>query len=306
MITRNDWSIPLDRSKYKVELSNNVCLDYVLLEKIKTESCNINFPDVFNYPKEDVTYSIISKYYQIDPRTFSIGMGATELIQRICHIFHGQRIKILSPTFEMVRVYSDMYKMEISEVHYYDFNKVSMDKLIDSDIIYIANPNGNNGHSFSKSQIEYIIKNNKFVILDESYIEYSSNPSLFELVNKYDNICVLRTFSKSLGCAGIRCGLCYSNEEFIRKMQQIRMNYVSCGITNYILSNYIHEINDTVDRMKQAKLWLSSRFNILNENGNFICIRQDIEKFNWCKVKKVDDYIRITLTNFDIFEKNII
>lgn len=296
---RNDWMLP--KSTDTIDLSNNVCFDRVLTQKILDEEDSTSIIRSMSYPDEHSIYKTICEYYRLDIKKVAIGLGSTELIQRILFTLKDKKLKILSPTFEMVKVYASILKMEYSEEHFTRFDSVDIEKLTNNEVLYIANPNGNNGHSFSKDQIEYLLSKNQFVIIDEAYIDYSSNQSSFYLLNKHKNFCVLRTFSKSLGFAGIRCGFCYGQTDFIQSVQDIRMNYVSCGITSHMLNKYIGEMDLIVDRMKSAKKYLSTRYNVLNKDGNFICINEGVEDFNWCKSKKMDGYTRITLTNEDIF-----
>jgi len=296
---RNDWT--KQKSIDKIDLSNNVCFDRVFMRKIMDEEDSNSIIGSLSYPDENEIYKTICEYYRLDMKKVAIGFGSTELIQRILYTLRDKKIKILSPTFEMVKIYASILNMEYSEESFVGFDSIDIEKLTNNEVLYIANPNGNNGHSFNTDQIEYLLETNGFVIIDEAYIDYSSNQSSFYLTNKHKNFCVLRTFSKSLGFAGIRCGFCYGQKDFIQSIQDIRMNYVSCGITSYMLKKYINEMDFIVDRMKSSKKYLSTKYNVLNKHGNFICINEGVEDFNWCKSKKMDGYTRITLTNEDVF-----
>ena len=302
---RLNWNI--DKSSPLINLSNNVCYDSVLFNQVKGKLSNIDYKDILSYNNEYEIYSIISRYYNFDISNLAIGYGSTELIDRIVRLLRDYRFTILSPTFEMVSVYCKMYGTTFNEISYSNFNQISIKHLTGHEVLYIANPNGNNGHSFTPAEVEYLVRNNKFVIIDEAYIEYSNYESVYQLALKYDNCCVLRTFSKSLGFAGMRCGFVFANPIIIDKLQSIRMNYVSCSISTFLLRNFIDETSAHVRRMIDAKDFLI-RLNFASIScGNYVCIqKQFLDTFSWCKYKIIDqDYFRVTLTDKSIFESNI-
>lgn len=302
---RPDWYI--NKSSSLIDLSNNVCYDSVLFDQVKDKLSDVDHKDILNYNNERELYEIISSYYNFDINNLAIGYGSTELIDRIVRLLRTSKFTILSPTFEMVNVYCKMYGITFNEIFYSDFNQINIDNLTGHEVLYIANPNGNNGHSFTPDEVEYLVCNNNFVIIDEAYIEYSNYGSVHQLALKYSNCCIIRTFSKSLGFAGMRCGFVFANTGFIYMLQDIRMNYVSCSISTFLLRNFINETTNHVRRMKNTKDFLI-KLNLTSEScGNYTCIPIKYkDAFSWCKYKIVDrDYFRVTLTDKSIFENNI-
>lgn len=302
---RPDWNI--DKSSSLIDLSNNVCYDSVLFNQVKGKLNNLDHNDLLNYNNEYELYSLISSYYNFDISNLAIGYGSTELIDRIVRLLHTSKFTILSPTFEMVSVYCKMYGATFNEIRYSNFNQIDITTLTGHDVLYIANPNGNNGHSFAPDEVEYLVCNNKFVIIDEAYIEYSNYKSVHQLVLKYSNCCIIRTFSKSLGFAGMRCGFVFANPLFIGKLQAMRMNYVSCSISTFLLRNFIDETAAHVQRMMKAKDFLVRLNFAANSCGNYVCIPiQYRDVFSWCNYKLIDDdHFRVTLTDKNILESNI-
>ena len=302
---RPDWHI--NKSSSLIDLSNNVCYDSVLFDQVKVKLGDVDHKDILNYNNERELYEIISCYYNFDTNNLAIGYGSTELIDRIVRLLRTRKFTILSPTFEMVSVYCKIHGTAFNEIFYRDFNQINIDCLTGNDVLYIANPNGNNGHSFTPEEVEYLVCNNNFVIVDEAYIEYSNYESVHQLALKYSNCCIIRTFSKSLGFAGMRCGFVFANTGFIYMLQDVRMNYVSCSISTFLLRNFINETSNHVSRMKDTKDFLL-RLNLTSEScGNYACIPIKYkDAFSWCKYKIVDrDYFRVTLTDKSIFENSI-
>lgn len=303
---RPDWNIDKSSSSL-IDLSNNVCYDSVLFNQVKVKLNSIDHNELLNYNNEYELYRLISSYYNFDISNLAIGYGSTELIDRIIRVLRTSKFTILSPTFEMVSVYCKMYGVTFNEICYNNFNQIDIITLTGHDVLYIANPNGNNGHSFTLEEVEYLVCNNKFVIIDEAYIEYSNHKSVYQFTLKYNNCCILRTFSKSLGFAGMRCGFVFANPLFISKLQDIRMNYVSCSISTFLLRNFIDETSFHVARMNVAKDFLIEEKFASRSCGNYVCIPVKLkDNFSWCNYKLLDhDYFRVTLADISIFKSNI-
>lgn len=300
-IIRPDWTHTKIFSN-KLNLKNNVSVDHVLMGKMYDKISTKIVDKLFEYPDESITYKILSDFYKINQKNICIGYGSTDLLNRILSKFSGKSLLSIEPTFEMIQVYCKIHNISYKKFSYQNFDEIDANIIVDNDVVYIANPNGNNGHKFSEKDIVFMLNNNRLVIVDEAYVDFSDGESSINLINNFENLIVTRTFSKSLGVAGIRCGFCVSNEKFIKELQFERENYVSTSITNLILSNFIHEIPESVERLKDSKKFLSDRYEVMNKHGNFVCIKNGIEDFDFCEYKKVEDYFRITLTNRSVFE----
>lgn len=305
LLSRPDW-FSGDNNDMRLPLHNNVCIDSSLQQKTQDLLQLFDARELYSYAEQYNIYKIISDYHEVPIKNISIGLGATEIINRLIYLAKDERVVIVSPTFEMVEVYCKMYSVDYINKNYIDFNIFNIDQIPSGCVVYIANPNGNNGHTFNRGEIINLIKKSKQVLLDESYIDYSIKPSFLESIDKYSNLVIINTLSKSLGLAGIRCGYCFSTTETIKLIQNIRMNYVATGMTEYLVKNLIYEIQGTVDRMIDAREYLEQKFDSIPSAGNYCLLRGCQEKFSFCKYKNVgDDIIRVTLADKEIFVNEI-
>ena len=188
--------------------------------------------------------------------------------------------------------------------------------------IFIANPNAPTGLMLTLSQIEEIIINNRnnIVIVDEAYIDFAETESAYKLVNKYDNLLVIQTFSKSRALAGIRLGFAIGNENLIQGLKNIKYSFNSYTINRLSIIAGIEAIKDkdyfkdTVNKVittrEKTKIKLKELgFNILDSKSNFIFIshknvfaediyvklRENGILVRYFKTDLINNYIRVTI-----------
>jgi histidinol-phosphate aminotransferase len=93
-------------------------------------------------------------------------------------------------------------------------------------IIFICSPNNPTGNSFDRETIlEIIEKFRGIVVIDEAYIDFSSNASFISLINRYENLIVMQTFSKAWGAAGVRVGMAFADSTIIRYLYRVKPPY---------------------------------------------------------------------------------
>ena len=178
---------------------------------------NINMVSV--YP--DVEYKSlkksISSYCKCDEKNIVLGSGATELISSFISTIRPKKAVLLSPAYSEYEKELKKNNCEIIKYFSKDYNDFKIDPvdLVDfinnhqCDLIIICNPNNPTGFTFSRYEIEVILNNtNAFVMVDETYVEFT-NTNLYSstpLVDKFDNLFVIRGTSKFFSTPGIRLG----------------------------------------------------------------------------------------------------
>lgn len=278
-----------------IDLSKNIHYDEIFLGQLQIclSSLNIGSNGLL---RDDGVIDIISSYYNIDKKNLSIGFGSGDVLKRIIDLPEVDHLYVVEPTFRGAMVYARNKGISYRPLHYTTFNEVQLSSLPTNGIVYIANPNGNNGHSFKREDLLAIIKRSKLTILDEAYIEFGGESLI---TNVSDKLIVLRTFSKSLGMPGIRCGFAVSSESNINKLRKRDLLYNSTSLAYHILNEKIDQIPLIVDRMKQGKDFLQQNFNHIKSDGNYVLLdtkyADTFSKF--CKFSTRGDYLRIALTN---------
>ncbi|WP_185872908.1 histidinol-phosphate transaminase [Blattabacterium cuenoti] len=164
-----------------------------------------------------------------------LGNGSDEIIDIIYRIF-SQPMRdnsiIFPPTYGMYEVSGKIHGVDVIKVSLiketYQLNIKQIIKNINSNskIIFICSPNNPTGNNLKKEDIETIIeKFNGIIVLDEAYIDFSNQESFYKKIDKYPNLIILHTLSKSWGLAGLRIGIAIASEAIIQWMNKIKSPY---------------------------------------------------------------------------------
>jgi len=203
----------------------------------------------------------------------------------------------------MVEIFAQQYQCNVSRLEYENFNEFDIQKIKRGSIVYIANPNGNNGHCFMPDEIDYIRKTCELLILDEAYIDYGGQ-TVVDTTD--DKLITIRTLSKSLGVAGLRCGYAVSSKSNITAIQSTRPPIVTTGATAYIIPKLLCHIESTVSRMIKCKDYLNSRYDHVTSHGNYVLLHnKHASAFKNVKFATKDNYLRMALTNKNIIKEHI-
>lgn len=187
--------------------------------------------------------------------------------------------------------------------------------------IFIANPNAPTGLALSLSDIEKILVSNKnsIVLIDEAYVDFGAE-SAVSLVDRYDNLIVSRTFSKSRNLAGARIGFAIANPELIADMCKMKFSFnpynlnrlsIVAGKESVLDTEYFNEcISQIIETREYTVNCLQQRgFSIPESKANFIFAKHETlsgeEYFNQLRKRnilvrhfskeRIKDYVRITI-----------
>lgn len=164
--------------------------------------------------------------------------GSSEAIDLLIRVFcrAGQdNIVTTTPTFSMYRHYALIQGAQTREVPTEaseDF-RVDVDRLLsmcddNSRIIFLCSPNNPTGTQVPRSDVVRLLESRgprSAVVLDEAYVEFSGTPSMVELTGQFDNLLVLRTLSKALAFAGVRCGAVIGPQAVIDMLNAVQAPY---------------------------------------------------------------------------------
>ena len=167
MFERVPWYIHKDKNT-KINLSNNICYDQIHALKV-SELIRENGNGFSQYANEPKIYEDLSEFYGVPKTNIAIGMGLGELIPRIFNIFRDKTFSIVTPTWMMATGFC-----EVNCIKYYQ----GLD--LRADVLYIANPNGQDGQVIDRDILESLCDAFEYVIIDEA-LRRLLRSHLFEL-----------------------------------------------------------------------------------------------------------------------------
>jgi histidinol-phosphate aminotransferase len=198
-----------------------------IINKIKKKLTEINrYPD----PDQKELKNKLSKYCNVNLNNIIIGNGSDALLELIAKTFISNRDQILIPLPSFI-TYSNVSKLMGGIPKYIKLegnNSLDINELINNinsrtKIIFIANPNNPTGnYLINNNEIEKILKVFKgILVIDECYFEIGGK-TCSELIKKYENLIILRSFSKVFAIAGLRIGYALSSTEIIKYLKCVQ------------------------------------------------------------------------------------
>lgn len=176
----------------------------------------------------------ITKIKGVAPAQIFLGNGSDEPIDLLVRIFckpGADAIVQLPPTYGMYQVSADTNDVEVINVHLTEDFQIKKEEVLAAlkpnvKLVFICSPNNPTGNNMNREDVlEIARKATCLVVVDEAYIDFSSQPSLIAELKNYPNLVVLQTFSKAWGLAGIRLGMAFASEEIIGLMNKVKFPY---------------------------------------------------------------------------------
>ncbi|MBE6313127.1 MAG: histidinol-phosphate transaminase [Bacteroidales bacterium] len=225
----------------------------------------------------------ISKIKRVAPEQIMLGNGSDEPIDLIYRIFcepKEDNVVAIAPTYGMYGVCADINNVEyrsvpLNEDFTLDASKVLAATDAHTKVVWLCSPNNPSGNLLKKSEIEKILNNfNGIVVIDEAYVDFSSEYSWLNSLNKYPRLIVLQTFSKAWGLAAVRCGMAFASEEIIGFFNKVKYPYNINILTQRLVSEEI----DQEDRKKEWVEMLLKQRAMLAEMLNQLPIVEKVYK----------------------------
>ena len=238
--------------------------------------------------------TVISKNKNINVNQVVFGNGTDEILDLIVRVFcnpNEDKIITLPPTYGMYDVIAKTNGVENIEIPLESDFSIDTDKILglktsNIKILFLCSPNNPTGNSFEINVLDNLIKKfNGIVVIDEAYIDFSSQKSLINYIDKYENLIITQTMSKAYGMAGIRLGVGFSNQKIINYLNKIKPPYNINVLTERKALeelNKIDEIKKNIDLvLNQRKLLISCLEKldfidkIYKSDANFLLVKVD-------------------------------
>ncbi len=210
----------------------------------------------------------ISQIKKVRPEQIMLGNGSDEPIDLVIRIFcepKQDNIVAIDPTYGMYQVCADVNNVEYRKVLLntdYSLDSDTLLKAVDerTKVIFLCSPNNPTGNLLNRTEMLKVIHNfHGVVVIDEAYIDFSSEKSWLADLDSYPNVIVFQTFSKAWGLASLRCGMAFASEEIISYFNKVKYPYnVNILTQNFVKEQLEEEArkNDWVKMILEQRIYL--------------------------------------------------
>lgn len=239
------------------------------------------------YPDPDATVlkQAIAKQQNIDVSQVFVGNGSDEVLAHIFKAFFLQDGPILYPdiTYSFYPVYSQFFGTKTKEIPLnVNFEIDVRDYTQPNGGVIITNPNAPTSIALSLAEIEQVLQANpdRVVVIDEAYVDFGAE-SAVSLINRYENLVVCQTTSKSRSLAGLRVGFAIAQSHLIAALEAVKNSFNSYPIDRFAIAAAVASFEDQAYFEEQCQKVITSReklvrdltelgFNVLPSKANFI------------------------------------
>ncbi|MFZ4457125.1 MAG: histidinol-phosphate transaminase [Bacteroidales bacterium] len=229
------------------------------------------YPDPMQWALKDK----IAQMKSVRPEQIMLGNGSDEPIDLVVRIFcepQVDNIVAIDPSYGMYQVCADVNNVEYRKVllnadYSLDAQRVLNAVDANTKIIFLCSPNNPTGNLLNRAEMLKIVNGFEgIVVIDEAYVDFSSEASWLVDLDKYPNIIVLQTFSKAWGLASVRCGMAFASEEIIAYFNKVKYPYnINILTQNFVSENLNLESrkNEWVEMLLTQRSLLSKELELL-------------------------------------------
>lgn len=260
------------------------------VEKVKEE---LTPEFLATYPEPERFMGLLAGYlgHGITPANLCVTNGSDMAIRYLFEVFGrpGSSVLTVSPTFEMYRINSLIFGLHHKPVMYrpdftLDFQAVLNGITEDVSIVSVLNPNNPIGTVYTEDEFDQIVKKAReagaIVIVDEAY-HYFYDGTFLGKVLEYDNVVLIRTFSKLFSIAACRLGFIVGNETMVKYIKKVRPTFDTNAIALKFGERLLEEpglCEKLVAVEKEGRKWLTDSltehgYSFFAKNGNYAFIR---------------------------------
>ncbi len=328
--------VPGEQPKFSdmVKLNTNEC-PYPPSPMVEQELKLINEQEFRLYPDNEASELVhaLAAYYHTDSNRVFVGVGSDDVLAQVFLTFftNGQPLLFPEITYSFYEVWANLYKipykkLPLTEDWHLDGFTNPADQV--GGIIF-ANPNAPTGIYEPVSYVEEVVKAHPdcVVVADEAYVDFGGESAL-PLTEKYDNLLVVQTFSKSRAMAGMRIGFAIGNEKLISYLKAVKYSINSYTMNTTSIRLGLAAVRDDayfktiVGKIVETREWFKKEmaalgFTFPDSMTNFVFVRHNRvsgkELYELLRTQNIfvrhfndpliDDYLRITIGTREQMER---
>ena len=265
------------------------------------------YPD----PQQRKLKEVIARRRGVAANQLLLGNGSDEVLDLIFRAFcipNQDKIIVMPPTYGMYRVLANINCVPLTEVPLNNDFQLVTKKIINqissqTKAIFLCSPNNPSGNSFLREDILTLLQSfTGLVVIDEAYIDFSTQKSLVSELSSYPNLIITQTLSKAYGLAGIRLGICIASEEIVDILNKIKPPY---NINSLTQERAISDLKDWDTTQEQITQLIAERKGLFAQlekisfvekvypsDANFLLVRVDDANKRYAQLIQNDIVVR--------------
>ncbi len=324
---------PKDRAYIKLNTNEN---PYPPSPKALAALSRAADADLRLYPDPDCTLlkSALSRAYGVPAEKIFIGNGSDEVLAFCFAAFSDASLAAVFPdlTYSFYPVYAELFGSATRIVSVRDDFTIPLSDLCRNDgTVVLTNPNAPTSLAVDLDAVETVLRANPdhVVIVDEAYVDFGAESAL-PLLERYDNLLIVQTFSKSRSFAGLRIGYAFGSQELIAALETVKNSFNSYTVDRAAMAAAAASVEDAdyfretcrriIDtREKTAERLRALGFTVPASKSNFLFVRHARVPggtlfralrergilVRWWDKPRISDYLRITIGTPDEMDRLI-
>ena len=302
--------------------------------KVKEVLSNFNTDNLKKYPASDALElkNALAKAYNLNENQIFMGNGSDDVLALCFQAFFCSDKPILFPdlTYSFYPVWCSLFKTPYKNIPLDENFRINPDDYKEENGgVILPNPNAPTGIYENLDFIEKILNNNTdcIVIIDEAYIDFGGE-SAISLLDKYENLVIVQTMSKSRSLAGLRVGYAFASAELISVLEAVKNSYNSYTMDSIAISaaaasladnDYFKDTCNKIINTRQKTIQALEKldFDVVPSMANFVLATHKSVKavdifeklkaqnifVRYFKIPRIDNYLRITIGTDDEMDK---
>ncbi len=231
------------------------------------------YPDVFPVQLTDS----LSQYLNVPVESIIAANGSNELMYTVLMsiVAKGTKVLIPTPTFFLYEKIVHVLDGELIRVPAKSDLSFDVENIIETakrerpSLIILNSPNSPTGRMIPANDVERIISGTEAIILvDEAYIEFAGLPSVLPLLETYDRLVILRTFSKAFSLAGLRIGYLIAHPALCSELKKPKIPFTVNNFSSAVAMKLMKKkelISERIQYIKQQKEFLFKELTAISE-----------------------------------------
>ncbi len=273
----------------KMDFNENFAISNEVIEQLLIEACRNVDVRAYPPPRGCMAVKAVSSFLGFSESEISVANGADEIMDLLMKVFvrRGSKVLVIEPTFPMYAFFTELYGGKtVTTMLEPDFTLDADSILKKADkstrLLFVCSPNNPTGNQFQEADIKKLLREfNGIVAVDEAYGDFAGY-SVINWVRDFDNLAVLRSFSKAFGLAGLRLGYLVANKAIVEYIQRVmdpfNLNIVTQQLITLALQNWDY-FEERISFVVNEREWLLENLEQVNgvtpypSDANFILFK---------------------------------